>query len=112
LPFAKANHPPAPRLAHPDRLTVRSGETFTLDATGTTDPDGDSLSYFWFNYPEAGSWKTPIPVLHADNLARVLVKAPTVTRPETAHFILTVTDKGSPPLTRYERVVVTILPPG
>ena len=37
-------------------------------------------------------------------------KAPVVTKPETAHFILRVTDKGTPPLTRYKRVLVTILP--
>lgn len=33
-----------------------------------------------------------------------------LSRPETAHFILKVTDKGNPPLTRYKRVIVNILP--
>jgi hypothetical protein len=46
----------------------------------------------------------------AENLARVSLVAPKVDAPATAHVILRVTDKGRPPLSRYERVVVTIVP--
>lgn len=109
-PYASANHPPQPRLTHAETLTVRSGQSIGLDATGTTDPDGDNLSYLWFHYPEAGSWKTPIAPDGAENVSHVLFKAPQVAKPETAHFILRVTDKGAPPLTRYKRVIVNILP--
>jgi len=110
LPYEKANHPPLVRLAGPDRLTVHSDEVFTLSAEGTTDPDGDSLSYLWFNYTEAGTLKAAIPTIGAENIFHMSFKAPAVSKPETAHFILRVTDKGAPPLTRYKRVVVTILP--
>lgn len=34
-------------------------------------------------------------------------QAPVVSKAETAHFIVQVTDKGSPALTRYRRVIVT-----
>lgn len=108
--YADANHPPVPVLDHDTHLTVKSGSTFELSATGSSDPDGDSLSFLWFNYPEAGSWKTPIPINGAENIYRVHVTAPEVTKTETAHFILAVTDKGTPPLTRYKRVIVTIEP--
>jgi hypothetical protein len=109
-PYAEANHPPVPVLSHAERITVKSGEQFWLDAHETTDPDGDSLSCSWFHYPEAGSYRGRITWPGAENLARVGVVAPKVEKPETAHFILRVTDKGRPPLTRYERVIVTILP--
>ena len=109
-PYKDANHPPLPALGHADSFTVKSGAGFSLSAAGTTDPDGDSLSYLWFNYAEAGSLKEPIPIGRAENLYRVFVKAPVVTKPETAHFIVKVTDKGTPPLTRYKRVIVTIMP--
>ena len=109
-PYAEANHPPLPALAHGEAITVRSGEGFVLDASGSTDPDGDSLSYLWFQYTEAGSYHRPIPIQSAENLRAVYVVAPVVEKPETAHFILRVTDKGTPPLSRYKRVVVTILP--
>jgi hypothetical protein len=105
-----ANHPPVPRLKHATAITLRSGERFTLDAGGSSDPDGDSLSYRWYHYPEPGSWPQPIALENADNLYRRAFVAPKVTKRETAHFILEVTDKGSPALTRYQRVLVTIDP--
>jgi hypothetical protein len=109
-PYQECNHPPVPVLSGPGQITVTSGQGFALDAGGTTDPDGDSLSFLWFNYPEAGSYKQPIKIDSAENMRGVWVIAPEVQGPETAHFILRVTDKGSPPLTRYQRVIVTILP--
>ena len=109
-PFDAANHPPVVALAHADRLTVRSGDVVVLDALGTTDPDGDSLSYSWFQYPEAGSYREAIELWGAPNLHRRGFASPDVTEPQTAHFILRVTDKGSPPLSRYQRVIVNILP--
>ena len=36
--------------------------------------------------------------------------APKVAKPGTMHVILAVTDQGQPPLTRYQRVIVTIYP--
>ncbi|MFO1477231.1 MAG: DUF1593 domain-containing protein [Verrucomicrobiota bacterium] len=109
-PVSEANHPPVPVLGNAENLTVHSGEGFGLDAAGTTDPDGDSLSFLWFHYPEAGTYATPIRIDSAENGHGVYVKAPLVDKPETAHFILKVTDKGNPPLSRYRRVIVTILP--
>jgi hypothetical protein len=108
--YSEANHPPAPALGHPEQITVKSGQGFALDASGTTDPDGDNLSYLWFNYPEAGSYKKLISINSAENARGVWVIAPQVDKKETAHFILKVTDKGEPPLTRYKRVIVNILP--
>ncbi len=109
-PYAEANHPPVPRLNHPDRLTVKSGQGISLDAYGSSDPDGDSISYLWFHYPEAGTYKQPITTGGAENADRFHVTAPKVEKPETLHFILRVTDKGSPALSRYRRVIVTVNP--
>ncbi|RIV86891.1 DUF1593 domain-containing protein [Aurantiacibacter zhengii] len=107
-----ANHPPIVRLAHPDRITVHSGDVVALDARGTTDPDGDSLSYHWFQYPEAGTYPEAVEMWGAENLYARGFSAPVVDERSEVHFILKVTDKGSPPLTRYRRVVVTVLPAG
>jgi hypothetical protein len=47
----------------------------------------------------------------ADNLYNVhTIRAPEVESPRTVHFILKVTDKGTPALSRYQRVIVTIVP--
>ena len=108
--YQEANHPPVPVLGHPEQITVKSGEGFGLDASGSTDPDGDNLSYLWFNYPEAGSYKKLIKMGPPENAHGVYVIAPEVEKNETAHFILRVTDKGKPQLSRYKRVIVNILP--
>lgn len=109
MQYEDANHPPVPVLAHPDRITVKSGGRFQLNATGTHDPDNDHLGYLWFHYPEAGSYKELISFT-PENSYHVFITAPEVQKPETAHFILKVTDKGEPALTRYKRIIVTIEP--
>lgn len=109
-PFQETNHPPVPVLMNPEEITVRSGEGFGFDASGSYDPDGDNLSFLWFNYPEAGSYKENIKIESAENAYGAYAIAPRVTKKETAHFILRVTDKGNPQLSRYKRIIVTILP--
>jgi hypothetical protein len=107
--FKDCNHPPVPKLAHSDHLTVKSGQKFRLNADGTTDPDGDSISYLWFQYPEAGTYKGRVSFApYSPNLYDLPVTAPVVDSTQTIHFILKVTDKGAPPLTRYKRVIVSV----
>ncbi|MEP3208678.1 MAG: nucleoside hydrolase-like domain-containing protein [Maribacter sp.] len=109
MAYEDANHPPVPTLTHPEELTVKSGEAFVLDAFKSTDPDGDNLSYLWFHYPEESSYKKKIS-LGAENVHIVNLKAPVVEKKETLHFVLKLSDKGTPLLTRYKRVIVTVLP--
>ncbi|HWL16193.1 MAG TPA: nucleoside hydrolase-like domain-containing protein [Opitutus sp.] len=109
-PYAEANHLPVPVLDHPAQLTVKSGEGFGLSAHRSSDPDGDSLSFYWFHYPEAGSYRQLVKIDGAENATGAWVIAPKVEKPETLHFILRLTDKGSPALSRYQRVIVTVTP--
>jgi len=107
--FQEANHSPVAVLSHAEELTVKSGEGFELDASNSTDPDGDNLSFLWFSYPEAGTCKN-LNISGAENAHKLYQVAPTVEKPETAHLILKVTDKGNPALSSYKRIIVTILP--
>jgi hypothetical protein len=115
-PYAGANHPPVPRLKHPNRLTVKTGERVTLSAEGSSDPDGNALSYEWIHYGEPGTLAistgrtgAPLKIDGAATIAASFI-APGVSKPETLHIVLAVTDRGTPPLTRYQRVIVTIVP--
>jgi hypothetical protein len=115
-PYAEANHPPVARLKHPNQLTVKSGERVTLSAEGSTDPDGHALTYDWFHYGEPGT----LPLSSARTAATLRIEgansinawliAPRVTRPETIHVVLALSDQGTPPLTRYQRVIITVQP--
>jgi hypothetical protein len=55
MPYGDANHPPVVKLAHARDQRVRPGARVSLSAEGTTDPDGDPLSYRWWQYHEADS---------------------------------------------------------
>lgn len=119
-PYSEANHPPVPRLGHPTQLTVKRGARVELSAEGTNDPDGDAVSFEWFYYHEAGTFPVasarsgqPIEIRNFDQPnAWFTVPTSRVMAPGTGdmHIILAVTDHGTPRLTRYQRIVVTVVP--
>ena len=116
--YDDANHPPVPKLGHPRELRVKPGGRLELSAAGTSDPDGDTLSYRWQHYPEPGTFTfasgrsaRPLKIEGSDQPEATFVAPDKFGRAGTAHVILAVTDSGSPPLTRYERVIVTVEPP-
>jgi hypothetical protein len=118
--FKEANHPPVPKLGHPARLTAQRGARVELSAEGTSDPDGDAVSYLWFYYNEAGTFPLssarsgqPLEIKGFDQpKASFTVPTARVMEPGTGemHIILAVTDHGVPRLTRYQRVIVTVTP--
>jgi hypothetical protein len=109
--YKNANHPPVVKLKGPNVITVKSGDTYSLDGRPSYDPDGDALSYHWFQYPEAGTLKEKQKIEPADNISAILhIIAPRVDAPQTLHFILKVTDKGTPRLTRYQRLIINVIP--
>jgi hypothetical protein len=107
--FAEANHPPVVSLTHSNEISVKSGEKVTLTGNAT-DPDNNSVNYNWIFYKEAGSInasRLEIPNMKNKSISFI---APKVTESKTMHFVLEVTDNGVPSLTRYQRVIVTVLP--
>lgn len=110
--YGEANHHPRVQLNGRDvpeilRIDAKSGETITLEPSGSTDPDGNKLSFEWFEYPEAGTNQLPSMIIspHQEKTEIVL---PVVKNEATSHFILRIRDDGDPPLCSYRRVVVTI----
>lgn len=108
--YEEANHAPVVELSQAAELTATSGQGLWLDASKSHDPDGDSLTYHWFNYAEAGTLNEPVDMGWAVNQPGIYFTLPEVTSTEFLHFILSVTDKGEPALTRYARVIVSIAP--
>jgi len=116
--YKHANHPPVAKISSEMQITAKKGDKIKLSAAGSTDPDGDSLSYKWFCYNEAGSFttakgKTGQPVKIYDNNkpnAWFTVPSRRFMPPGTGtmHIILQVTDNGTPCLTRYQRVIVNV----
>ncbi len=108
--FDGANHPPTPRIKGPLHRRIAPGSTVSLDAGHSNDPDRNKLQFEWMFYPEIGTYRGVLPKLEGSTASRAWFVAPQTESARTIHVILTVTDNGAPPLTRYARVIVTVDP--
>ena len=103
-----ANHPPVVKLNHPNDLNASIGEVVRLSGIAT-DPDGDQLNYSLWQYVEAGTYDNEVTIQNASSRDASFI-VPSDARPgDTIHIILEVTDTGRHPLTRFQRVVVTVV---
>ncbi|KAL5338047.1 hypothetical protein BJX70DRAFT_408958 [Aspergillus crustosus] len=126
---SRANHHPVIAIngsssLSPLSITVSVNSTIILDATGTSDPDHDALSFRWFQYREPGSndWNigNQVPELDVTTSRGGRVARVRIPRAEESyngkgynpsgcwllHLILEVTDNGYHPLTSYRRILL------
>ena len=96
------------KLSHKKELTKRVGRSVTLDAGRTTDPDGDRLTFRWWQYAEADSYAGEVAITNADKAEATFVVPADAKTGDTLQFICEVTDNGTPTLTHYARVFVTV----
>jgi hypothetical protein len=106
--FADANHAPMARVAGGLARKAKPGETVRLDATASTDPDGNKLAFRWWQYREAGTAEAKVAIENADTKVAALVVPEEPGK--VLHVILEVTDDGAPSLTHYQRVEITVTP--
>jgi hypothetical protein len=104
--YEEANHPPVVMLAHEADLKANPGDTVYLSALGTNDPDGDEIQYHWWFYPEAGLYNGTVEIQDFDKQDASFTVPEKFHKGQSIHIICEVTDTGSPPLSRYQRVVV------
>jgi len=124
--FKHANHNPfavvnGKSVTDPIEMDMKVGQTITLDASQSSDPDEQPIHYHWFHYAEAGlaDGNLAAVTLTSPDAPRVTVRADAACRPfwlpmvpckgdGVAHIILAVTDEGSPRLTSYRRVILHV----
>lgn len=106
-PYAQANHPPSVSLKHAGNLTAKPGQTLTLHGTAT-DPDKQTLTYNWWVYDEVGTYRGKVSLTNLNQPKATVTVPADAAAGQTIHLILAVTDAGATPLTRYQRVIVTV----
>ena len=105
--FNDANHPPVIRIKGPLAISASLGSTVQLHGE-ITDPDRNAVSARWWQYNDAGTYPGDITFSDPEALTTTF-RVPDDAKPgQTINVILEATDSGTPPLTRYQRVVVTI----
>ena len=105
--FSEANHEPKVRIKGPSEVSVRPGSTARLEGE-VSDPDHNAVKVTWWQDNAASTYSGE--VLFSDQSAlSTSFRVPSDALPgHTIHVILEATDNGTPPLTRYQRLIVRI----
>lgn len=111
--YKKANHNPVLSLngnvgKAVARTQVKAGEQVQLSAKGSSDPDGNQLTYRWFIYREAGAFTGSLTLTNADT-EELTFAMPELTKGQELHVVLEARDLGTPSLFSYRRVILTNL---
>ena len=106
-PYKQANHAPIVKLTTPLNVMVMPGQQVALGGAAT-DPDGNPVSYRWWQYEEAGTYRNRVAIRNADKASASFTVPKDAPTGQIIHIILEVTDAATPHLTRYQRVIATV----
>lgn len=104
--YSAANHEPIVKIEGPLTVMAAAGDKIRLNGF-VSDPDGDALSIGWWTM-QAGGYPNKVTILNAtSNQAQVVIPKDAIPG-QTIHVILEATDNGTPAITRYQRVIITV----
>ena len=101
-PQAVVNHSKGRQSLH---FTAQAGQTFLLDASSSTDADGDQLLFRWWQQPEIG--KANLTFSNTED-AKTSVSIPADAAGQTLHIICEVHDDSPFHLVSYRRIILTV----
>jgi Protein of unknown function (DUF1593) len=105
--FGGANHGPMVKIKGPLDISAAPGTAVRLQGD-VSDPDHNVVKVAWWQYNQAGTY--PGDITFSDPAALTTTfRMPDDAQPgQTIHVVLEGTDNGTPPMTRYQRVIVRV----
>jgi len=104
--YAEANHEPAVKIEGPLDVLASPGETIRLNGS-VSDPDKDRLSVRWWQF-RAGTYPGEVTISNATSGQCRVTIPKDAGAGQTIHMILQAKDDGTPTLTRYQRIIITV----
>ena len=105
--FSETNHPPVVKIKGSQTIDARAGSTVTLQGE-VSDPDRNAVRVTWWQYNDAGTYPGDINMSDPSTLRTTFRVPDDAKSGQTINLILEATDDGTPSLTLYQRVVVTV----
>lgn len=104
--YADTNHEPVVKIEGAMHVLASPGETIRLNGK-VTDPDNDKFSIKWWQF-RVGTYANEV-TIENETAEQCRVTIPQDAKAgHTIHIILEATDEGTPKLTRYQRVIVSV----
>jgi hypothetical protein len=102
--YEDANHEPV--IKGSLSISAKPGEKHRIKTT-VTDPDKDAVSITWWQF-KVGTYEGDVTLEDTTSASTSFVVPADARLGETIHLILEAVDSGSPALTRYHRVIITV----
>ena len=91
----------------PIHMNAKAGKTLKLSAAKSYDPDGDNLSFKWWQQPEAGTERFIVHI-QGETDAEILLSFKDEDKGKTLHIVCEVHDDGAFHLVSYRRIIVHV----
>ncbi|HYK46346.1 MAG TPA: nucleoside hydrolase-like domain-containing protein, partial [Parafilimonas sp.] len=104
--YTDANHQPVIKIEGPLAVLASPAETIRLNGN-VSDPDGNSVSIKWWQF-HVGTYQGSVDISNANSAQAKVTIPKDAVGGQTIHVMIEATDNGTPALTSYQRIIITV----